>query len=331
MKQRIVSGTRPTGPLHWGHYFGVLENWVKLQDDYECFFFVADWHALTSEYENSSIIPEFSKEIIAEWLAAGLDPKKSTIFVQSDVPEHTELNLLLSMFTPLGWLERVPSYKDMKQQLKGKDLNTYGFLGYPLLQTADVLLYKGNKVPVGEDQVPHIEFAREVVRRFTSLSGKKVFPEPKPLLTKALRVPGLDGRKMSKSFKNSISICDSCDVIKKKLSGAITDPARKRRDDPGHPEVCNIFAYQKLYLSSSEVKQIADDCESAKIGCVDCKKNCIETALKFWEPISKKANEYKSDNVFIEKIIKEGAEKARAIASDVIKEAKSAFNIGWNL
>jgi len=283
-KKRVLSGNRPTGKLHWGNYFGALKNWVKLQDEYDCFYFIADWHALTTGYENTSEIEPAIKDVLKDWFAVGIDPKKSTIFVQSWVPEHAELHLLLSMITPLGWLERVPSYKDMKQQLSDRDLNMYGFLGYPLLQAADILIYLAHFVPVGEDQVAHLEFGREVVRRFHHLMGKEVFVEPKPLLTDTPRVPGTDGRKMSKSFGNAIYIADDDETIRKKMMQTITDPQRKRKDDPGDPDVCNIFAYHKLYTDKAEVKKIDGMCRKAEIGCVDCKKKCIENAIQFWTP-----------------------------------------------
>jgi len=272
-KKRILSGNRPTGRLHWGNYFGALKNWVGLQDEYDCYYFVADWHALTTGYEHTEGICESVKEVLKDWLAAGLDPKKSTIFIQSWVPEHAELHLLLSMLTPLGWLERVPSFKDMQAQLADRDLNMYGFLGYPLLQAADILIYKADFVPVGEDQLAHLEFARELVRRFAFITEHDVFSEPKPMLTEAPRIPGIDGRKMSKSFDNAIYMADSDEEIRRKMMAAITDPARKRRQDPGDPEICNIFAYHKLYTDRAKVAEIASQCRSAGIGCVDCKKN----------------------------------------------------------
>lgn len=326
MKERIVSGIRPTGRLHWGHYFGVIKNWIELQESYDCYYFIADWHALTSEYADTSNIPHFSREIAAELISCGLDPKKCILFIQSHVLAHAELHLLLSMITPRAWLERVPSYKDMQQQLAGKDLNTYGFLGYPLLQAADVLIYQAKKVPVGEDQVAHIEFAREVVRRFHFLSGKEIFPEPKPILTKAPRVPGIDGRKMSKSFGNAIYLSDTPEVMKIKLSQAITDPARKRREDPGHPEVCNIFAYHKLFATEEDVQKIDGECRRAAIGCVECKKRCYENAIKFWKPIQDRLSSIKEEE--IEKILADGAKVAGEEALGVLEKAKRAYHVG---
>src|SRR5215813_10031523 len=244
-KQRVLSGMRPTGKLHLGNVVGALSNWVKLQDQYECFHFIADWHALTSDFADTSMIKEYRIEMMIDWLAAGLDPKKSVMFVQSAAPQHAELHLILSMITPLGWLERVPTYKEQRENITDKDLGNYGFLGYPVLQAADILMYKGNFVPVGEDQVPHVELTREICRRFNSFYGE-VFPEPQALLTPMPRLPGLDGRKMSKSYGNVIFLTDTPEEITKKVKVMMTDPARKRRTDPGNPDVCPVFSYHKL-------------------------------------------------------------------------------------
>src|SRR5712672_4838216 len=237
-KKRVLSGMRSTGKLHLGNYVGALENWVRMQEEYDCFFFVADWHALTTDYADTSRLKENSLEVLLDWLAAGLDPMKSVLFIQSHVPAHAELHLLLSMITPLGWLERVPTYKEQRENIKEKDLGTYGFLGYPVLQAADILIYKGDFVPVGEDQVPHVELTREVARRFNSLYSKDidVLPEPKPLLTRSPKLPGTDGRKMSKSYGNTILLTDPDPVVRQNLKTMVTDPARVRRTDPGNPD-----------------------------------------------------------------------------------------------
>lgn len=327
-RKRILSGNRSTGKLHWGNYFGALKNWVKLQDEYDCFYFVADWHALTTGYDRVETICPSVKDVLKDWLAAGLDPKKSVIFIQSWVPEHAELHLLLSMITPLGWLERVPSYKDMKQQLSDRDLNMYGFFGYPLLQSADILIYGAHLVPVGEDQLAHLEFARELVRRFNFLMKREdVFVEPQPMLTEAARVPGIDGRKMSKSFDNAIYMADDDETIRKKMMQAITDPARKRRDDPGNPEICNIFAYHKLYTDDATIKDIDKKCRVAEIGCVDCKKTCIENALGFWRPIRERREKWDGREGELLKIAHKGSEKARAAACETMEKVRKVMGL----
>ena len=263
-KGTILSGMRPTGALHLGNYFGALENWVKLQDEYECYFFVADWHALTTGYEDTSQIKNNINDLVIDWLSAGLDPEKCVIFLQSSIKEHAELHLLFSMTTPLSWLLRCPTYKDQINQLKDKNITTYGFLGYPCLQAADILIYKAGFVPVGEDQLPHLELTREIARRFNYLFGE-VFPEPQAILTKAKVLPGTDGRKMSKSYGNTIALSDSPDTIRKKVSSMITDPARIRKDDPGHPEVCTVFSFHKVF-NENEVPEIEQHCRGGKIG-----------------------------------------------------------------
>ncbi|MFH1873882.1 MAG: tryptophan--tRNA ligase [Pseudomonadota bacterium] len=327
--KRIVSGIRPTGKLHWGHYFGIVENWVKLQSEYECFYFIADWHALTSEFDNVEVIKPATLEIIADLLAAGLDPEKSTIFIQSQIPQHTELQLALAMLTPISWLERVPSYKDLQQQMSGKDLSNYGFLGYPLLQTADIIMYKALKVPVGEDQVAHIEFSREVVRRFHYITKKEIFVEPQPLLTKTPRIPGLDGRKMSKSFNNAIFIADDEQTIAQKMMQAITDPARKRKNDPGHPEVCNIFAYHQLYTKPERIAEIEAECRQGSIGCVDCKKECIKNAVAFWQPMQEKRQKYLAQGKELFQIAKNGAQKAMKEAEIMMERVREAMGLDY--
>lgn len=327
MKERVLSGIRPTGDLHWGHYFGVMQNWVELQKKYDCFYFVADLHALTSEYANTKIIKPSVVNIVADLLTVGIDPEKSIFFVQSHVLEHSLLHLLLSMVTPVSWLERVPSYKDMQQNLKDKDLSSYGFLGYPLLQTADILMYNASKVPVGEDQVAHIELAREIVRRFHFLTGKEVFIEPKPLLTKYPRIPGIDGRKMSKSFNNAIFLSDKDEAIKKKLMQTITDPARKYKNDPGHPEVCNIFAYHKLFTPAEKVEEIARGCRAGTFGCVDCKKICINNAITYWKPFQEKRDRWLERSDEMHSILEKGSKKARIDAEKIMQKVELAMGL----
>lgn len=329
IKKRVLSGNRPTGNIHWGNYFGALKNWIDLQDKYECYYFIADWHALTTGYEHPEDIPPSVIDVLKDWIACGLDPKKSTIFIQSWVPEHAELHLILSMMTPLGWLERVPSFKDMKEQLSDRDLNMYGFLGYPLLQTADIIIYNADFVPVGEDQVAHIEFSRELVRRFHFLMKKDIFIEPQPLLTKSARVPGTDGRKMSKSFGNAIFIADDDDTVRKKMMDTITDPARMRRADPGNPEVCNIFAYHKLYTDEAEVRDIDSKCRSAGIGCVDCKKRCIENALAFWRPIRTRRQALDGKESWLLDLAREGSKKARVVASKTMEGVRGVMGLQY--
>ncbi len=327
--KRILSGVRPTGKLHWGNYFGALKNWVELQSQYECYYAVADWHALTTGYEHTEEIAPAVIDVLKDFAAVGLDPKKSTIFIQSFVPEHAELHLLLSMMTPLGWLERVPSFKDMQQQLNDRDLNMYGFLGYPLLQTADIVLYKADAVPVGEDQVAHIEFSREVVRRFHFLTKRKILVEPQPLLTASARIPGTDGRKMSKSFDNAIYIADSDAEIEKKMMSTITDPARIRRQDPGNPDVCNIFSYHKLYTATDEVKEIDRKCRAAEIGCVECKKRCIENARSFWRPIRERRESWDGREKELLGQAREGSAEARKVAAVTMDEVRGALGLRY--
>ncbi len=329
-KKIVLSGNRPTGKLHWGNYFGALRNWVDIQDQYECYYFVADWHALTTGYDRTQEIAPAVVDVLKDWCAAGLDPDRCTIFIQSWVPEHAELHLLLSMITPLGWLERVPSFKDMQQQLTDRDLNMYGFLGYPLLQAADILLYKANFVPVGEDQVAHLEFCRELARRFAHITEKAaLFVEPQPLLTKSARVPGLDGRKMSKSFDNAIYMADDDDTIAKKMMQAITDPQRKRRDDPGDPEVCNIFAYHKLFTDEARVGEIDGACRRGAIGCVDCKKECIANAQQFWKPIRERRDAWDGREEELLAMARKGSTHARAKAEQTMGEVRTALGLKY--
>ncbi|VAW55928.1 Tryptophanyl-tRNA synthetase [hydrothermal vent metagenome] len=394
--QRVLSGMRPTGSLHLGHYHGVLKNWVNLQHEYECLFFVADWHALTTQYENPSIIAESTLEMVIDWLASGVSPGASKIFIQSRVPEHAELHLLLSMITPLSWLERVPTYKDQQEALKEKDLATYGFLGYPLLQSADILVYKAGQVPVGEDQVAHVELTREVARRFNHLygreqgfeekaeaaikkmgkkdaklyrdlrkryteqgdqqaldvaqallenqqnislgdrerlfgflegAGKIILPEPQALLTPASKMPGIDGRKMSKSYKNTISLRESPDDVAKKLRTMPTDTNRVRRTDPGDPKRCPVWQLHEVY-SSDETKQwVQEGCTTAGIGCVDCKQPVIDAVIAELKPIRERAKDYINDIGSVQAIIDEGCESARDVARDTLDEIRKVMGL----
>lgn len=396
--QRVLSGMRPTGQLHLGHYHGVLKNWVTLQHEYECFFFVADWHALTTHYDDTAVIGASVLDNVIDWLAAGVDPGAAKIFIQSHVPEHAELHLLLSMITPLSWLERVPSYKDQQESLKEKDLATYGFLGYPLLQSADILSYKAGIVPVGEDQVAHVELTREIARRFNHLygreadfetkaeaairkmgkknaklykelrrkyqeqgdhealetaralleaqqnitlgdrerlfgyvegSGKIILPEPQALLTKASKMPGLDGQKMSKSYGNTIALREDPKAIEQKLRTMPTDPARIRRDDPGDPENCPVWELHQVYSDDDTRDWVQQGCRSASIGCVDCKQPVIDNVLKELEPIRERAEQYINDPKLVQNIINEGSEVARDVARDTLEEVREAMGLEY--
>jgi len=393
---RVLSGMRPTGRLHLGHYHGVLKNWIALQHQYDCFFFVADWHALTTHYEEPNIIPDSIREMVIDWLAVGINPGEARIFIQSQVPAHAELHLLLSMITPLGWLERVPSYKDQQEKLKGRDLATYGFLGYPLLQAADILIYKAGLVPVGEDQVAHVELTREVARRFNHIygrepgfeqkaeqarkkmgkksarlfakyhkayteqgdqaaleaarallenqqniavndrerlfgylegSGRMILPEPQPLLTKASKMPGLDGQKMSKSYANIISLRDEPALVEKALRTMPTDTNRVRRTDPGDPARCPVWQFHEVY-SDEEVKTWADaGCRSAGIGCLECKQPVIDAVLQELKPIQERARELEQQPQLVRTIIAEGNEQARDVAQQTMEEVRRAMSL----
>ena len=394
--QRVLSGMRPTGLLHLGHYHGVLKNWITLQHEYECFFFAADWHALTTHYEEPGIIAESTQDMIIDWLAAGVSPGAAKLFIQSRVPEHAELHLLLSMITPLGWLERVPTYKDQQEALKEKDLATYGFLGYPLLQSADILVYKAGRVPVGEDQVAHVELTREVARRFNHLYGKEpgfeekaetaiqkmgkknaklyrelrkryqeqgdqqaldvgqallesqqnislgdrerlfgylegagkiILPEPAALLTEASRMPGLDGQKMSKSYRNTISLREDPDQVREKLRTMPTDPARVRRNDPGDPEKCPVWQLHQVYSDDATREWVQEGCKSAGIGCVECKQPVIDAVIAELKPIRERAKDYLDDPSAVTAIIDEGCEAARDVARDTLEEVRKAMGL----
>lgn len=322
-KDRILSGMRPTGKLHLGNLLGALENWKKYQDQMECFFMVADWHALMSEYKDPKELKQNSLECVKDWIAFGLDPEKSVIFIQSDVKEHLELAAVFGALTPIPWLERNPTYKEQLQELKDKDVFTYAFLGYPVLQAADILLYKATKVPVGNDQLPHLELTREIARRFNFLY-KEVFPEPQPILTQMARLLGLDNRKMSKSYGNMITLSEPEEVIRKNVKTMITDPARVRLKDPGHPEVCNVFSYHKLF-NTGEVDEIKTGCEGATLGCTDCKMKMADKLVEFLKPAQEKRKEL--DEKKIEAILEDGAQKARKVAQKTIEEVKALVGL----
>jgi len=327
MKKRIVSGMRPTGKMHLGHLHGALNNWKALQQDYECFFFIADWHALTSEYANTKIIKESVNEIIKDWVSVGLDPEESTFFVQSEIKEHTELHLVFSMITPLPWLERNPTYKEQLKELTQKDLYTYGFLGYPVLQAADILMYKANGVPVGEDQAPHVELTREIARRFNHLYSSKIFPEPATLLAPTSKILGLDRRKMSKSYNNSIFLTDSDEEILTRTGKMITDPQRARKTDPGNPDICNVFTFHEIYSPADTVSQINEECRSARIGCVDCKKIMAKNLIKALLPIREKRKKLDSNEEMVKEIIDKGNKRAKSIAENTMSEVKEVIGI----
>lgn len=315
-----------SGRLHLGNLVGALQNWVKLQDSYDCYYFVADWHALTTGYANPSAIKESTKDLLINFLAAGLDPDKCTIFIQSRVLEHAELHLLLSMITPLGWLERVPAYKEKQQELKDRDLSTYGFLGYPLLQTADIIIYRAKYVPVGVDQIPHLEVTREIARRFNYLY-KEVFPEPEALLTEFPKVPGIDGRKMSKSYDNAIYLSESPKEVEQKLRTMMTDPARVKRTDPGEPELSPVFQLHKIFSSKEEQEEVAHGCRTAGIGCIDCKKILIKNVFKVMEPIWAKRNELISNADLLDDIVDKGTERAKKEAEETMRLVREAMGL----
>lgn len=397
-QHRVLSGMRPTGALHLGHYHGVLKNWLKLQHEYECFFFVADWHALTTHYEEVEILEQSVWEMVIDWLAVGVDPGSASLFIQSRVPEHAELHLLLSMITPLGWLERVPSYKDQQEKLKERDLATYGFLGYPLLQSADILIYRAGQVPVGEDQIAHVEMTREVARRFNHLygrepgfeekveaaikkmgkknarlyndlrkkytergdtealataqalinaqqnvtlgdkerllgylegSGRIILPEPEALLTPASKMPGLDGQKMSKSYKNILSLREESGAIEQKIRTMPTDPARVRRTDPGNPEKCPVWKLHQVYSAEDTLEWVKTGCTTAGIGCIDCKGPVIDAVKAELAPIRERAHEYEQDRGLVRKIINEGCERARDVARQTMVEVRQAMGLEY--
>lgn len=325
-KKVILSGMRPTGKLHLGHWVGALSNWVSLQEAYKCFFMVADWHALMSEYKNPSVIKDSILDNVSDFLAYGINPDESVLFIQSEVPEHLELFMLFSFVTPLGWLSRCPTFKEQVSQLKDKEINTYSFLGYPALQAADIALYKANAVPVGEDQLPHLELAREIIRRFHFLYNKEIFVEPQALLTKFPRLLGLDGRKMSKSYNNYIALDEDDKSIRSKISGMITDPARIKKEDKGHPEICNVYSYYSVF-DKEKSKEVYDWCTGAKKGCVECKKIFADLLVGFVAPHREKKKEFLEKKDYICDILNEGAKRAREVASKTVSEAKEAMGI----
>jgi tryptophanyl-tRNA synthetase len=325
-KERVLSGMQASGKLHLGNLVGALSNWVKLQDLYDCYYFVADWHALTTGYEDPSSIKESTKDILINFLASGLDPEKCTIFLQSRVLEHAELHLLLSMITPIGWLERVPTYKEKQEELRDRDLSTYGFLGYPLLQTADIIIYRAKYVPVGIDQVPHLEISREIARRFNYLY-KEIFPEPEALLTEFPKLVGVDGRKMSKSYDNAIFLSDSPEDVERKIMTMVTDPARVRRTDPGNPERSPVYQLHKIFSSIEEIEEVGVGCATAGIGCIDCKKILLKNIFRVLEPIWKKRNELINNPDILCDVVKSGSEKAKKTVRETMQLVREAMGL----
>jgi tryptophanyl-tRNA synthetase len=346
-KKRVLSGMRSTGKLHLGNYVGALENWVRMQDEYECFFFIADWHALTTDYADTSRLKENSVDVLLDWLAAGLDPAKCVMFIQSHIPAHAELHLLLSMITPLGWLERVPTYKEQKENIKEKDLGTYGFLGYPVLQSADILIYKADVVPVGEDQVAHVELTREIARRFNSLyvpnretfvtavkiaigQPPAVFPEPVALLTPAPRLPGTDGRKMSKSYGNAVMLTDPETVVRQKLKTMVTDPARVRRTDRGDPDVCPVGDLHKIFSTKETMAKVYEGCRSAGIGCIECKGWVADTVVKILNPMQERRKKYEDNPGLAWDILEAGSARAREVAGATMQEVRESMGLDYS-
>ncbi len=324
-KERIYSAMRPTGPLHLGNLVGALQNWAALQDDYECFWGIADYHALMSEHNDPQVISDAIPEMVADWIAAGLDPKRATFARQSDVPQHAELFTVLACITPVSWLERCPTYKEQLQELGGtRDVRNYGFLGYPVLQAADIIVYKATAVPVGEDQLAHLELTREIVRKFNSVFAEDVFPEPKAKLTRAARLLGLDGRKMSKSYDNALYMGDEPQAIRKKVMSMLTDPKRPRRADPGHPDECNLFPYYVIFAQEA-TESVRKECVSAQRGCVDCKKQLAEELVRYTEPLRSKRKEVLQDPDYIRDVLSDGARHAREVASQTMKEVREVI------
>ncbi|MBD3263605.1 MAG: tryptophan--tRNA ligase [Candidatus Omnitrophica bacterium] len=324
MKKVILSGMRPTGKLHLGHWVGALSNWVELQKNYKCFFMIADWHALMSEYKNASSIKENTFDNVCDWLSYGIDPESSVIFSQSEVEEHLQLFMIFASLTPLGWLSRCPTFKEQVKQLKEKDINTYAFLGYPALQAADIVLYRADFVPVGEDQIPHLELCREIARRFHSIYKKDIFKEPQPLLTQIPRFMGLDGRKMSKSYNNYISLDEEDSELERKISEMFTDPQRKKRKDPGRPHLCNIFNYYSIF-SPGEKEQVDRECRNAARGCTDCKKRLIQIMKEFVSPRRRKKKELMRKKDYVAGILQDGKNKAKEAASSTMQRVREAM------
>lgn len=326
MTTRVLSGMQPSGLMHLGNWLGALENWKTLQTQHDCFFFVADWHALSTNYADTSRLKEFSHELLIDWLAAGIDPNRATVFIQSQVPEHAILHLLFSMIIPIPWLERNPTYKEKQEEITEKDLTTYGFLGYPVLQAADILLYKPDLVPVGKDQLPHLELTREVGRRFNNLYTP-VFPEPKEMLTQFPKVLGTDGRKMSKSYHNTINLSDTEPVLRQKLKTMVTDPARVRRTDKGNPEICPVYDFHKIFSPQEVSTQIDTDCRTAAIGCIDCKKRVGDFMVERFSPMWETRTTVTARPQQTREIVEEGRKRAALIANDTIAEVKEAMKI----
>jgi len=325
-KKRVLSGMRPTGTLHVGNLVGALDNWIPMQDDYDCYFAIVDWHALTTDYASPGSIRSYIEEMALDWLAAGLDPCRSTIFIQSAVKEHAELHLLLSMLVPLGWLYRVPTYKEQLRELSGKDLETYGFLGYPVLQAADILAYRAEIVPVGEDQVAHLELTREIARRFNSIYGA-VFPLPEARLRPVARLPGVDGRKMSKSYGNAIGLNENLADMRKRIATMVTDPARRRRSDPGNPEVCPLFPFHKTFSTAEQIAWVDQGCRSAGIGCLECKGVMADNLAAHLEPIQARRAEYAAHPEQVREILGDGAQRARRQAAETLRGVRSAMGL----
>jgi len=322
----ILSGMRPTGKLHLGNLFGALDNWVALQEEYHCYFCIVDWHALTTAYEDPYSIKEDIRDMALDWLSCGIDPEKSVVFRQSDVKEHAELHLLLSMITPLSWLERCPTYKEQIQQMEGRNLATYGFLGYPLLQAADILIYKADAVPVGEDQAPHIEMTREIARRFNHLYDRKVFPEPATILNEYKVVPGLDNRKMSKSYDNVIKISISPPEIAPKVRMMVTDPARIRKSDPGNPEVCSVFAFHRIF-NRETLEELQENCRGGAVGCVQCKDFLAGYMKQYLEPVYDRRRRLEKTPAVVEELLEQGRRKALQAAQETMEEVRSAMGL----
>src|SRR5215470_8051687 len=328
-RKRVLSGMRSTGKLHLGNYVGALQNWVRMQDEYECFYFIADWHALTTDYADTSKVKQNSIDVLLDWLAAGLDPKRCTMFIQSHVPQHAELHLLFSMITPLGWLERVPTYKEQRENIAEKDLSTYGFLGYPVLQASDILIYKGDFVPVGEDQVAHVELTREIARRFNQFYGKTepVFPEPQALLTPTPKLPGTDGRKMSKSYGNTIMLTDPEAVVRQKLKTMVTDPARVRRSDPGNPDVCPVGDLHKIFSTKETMAKVNEGCRSAGIGCIECKGWAADALVSILNPMQERRRKYEENPRLAWDILEAGTQRAKHAAGETMEDVRAAMGM----
>lgn len=325
-KKSVLSGMRPSGKLHLGHLHGAINNWIEFTKDYDCYFFSADWHALTSEYMDTSNVHSDTIEMCADWIAAGIDPEKATIFVQSLVKEHAELFLILSMITPLPWALKCPTFKEQQDNIHDKDLNTYGFLGYPVLQASDILIYRASYVPVGIDQVPHVELTRNIAKRANNAFGE-VFPLPEPKLTEVPKIPGNDGRKMSKSYGNDIKISDSPEVVEKILRTFMTDPARMRKTDPGNPDLCPLFTFHTLYSDKDTISWVKDGCKTAGIGCIECKKPVIEKVLAHLEPIRNRRNELLAEKGALWDILLKGSDKARETAAKTMELLRGKLNL----